>query len=664
MKQMLFLLAKKVKRKLKSYPKVELKRIVDRISTIEYVSFDVFDTLIKRNVQHHSDVFRLTQMWYYKETGIEIRDFKTKRINAERQARKQTSEEEISLKDIYACLNDELNVEQASLLMDIEIAVEQDVCCINPNIFPVYDWCIKNGKKVIIISDMYLPQPVVEKILHDNNINNYEKFYLSSSIRKKKRTGSLYKHVLDDLGIRGEQLIHIGDSIRSDYLKAKKEKLNVYPIPKYSSNIKRDHDNKIVVEDVFAYQCIRSFINNHTKNNESLYYKFGYENFGLLLYGFCKWLLTDLKNKRINKVFFFSRDGYVIKRAFDILNADNCIESLYLYVSRRSLRVPQIWISPELKDVVSTFPLPKLLTVEIFLQNLGLELENYVDILNKYNLSPTDIIKRNEILSSDSIINFYNDIKEKVIINSKNEYDLLLAYLNQNGFLGNVAIVDIGWHGTLQHFLTEIIKVSKLEAAMHGYYIGLATEAKHDLKLSGYVVDTNSSSNCCDSWKSFNGLIETLFLAQEGSTKKYKISENFSGVIPVLYEYEYLTEGEISPEAKYVKDIQDGAIDFVREFGQSKSMKSLEFHSSAAFRNIYLTGTSPTRHDLKLFSHFRFFQEKIDFLAMPKHLFFYLVHPNELIKDLYYARWKIGFMKKLLKLPLPYDKLYYLLRKL
>ena len=45
-------------------------------------------------------------------------------------------------------------------------------------------------------------------------------------------------------------------------------------------------------------------------------------------------------------------------------------------------------------------------------------------------------------------------------------------------------------------------------------------------------------------------------------------------------------------------------------------------------------------------------------LAAPRKVGYYLTHANQAKQDLSAARWKIGFLKRLAPLPLPYDRLY------
>ena len=50
-------------------------------------------------------------------------------------------------------------------------------------------------------------------------------------------------------------------------------------------------------------------------------------------------------------------------------------------------------------------------------------------------------------------------------------------------------------------------------------------------------------------------------------------------------------------------------------------------------------------------------------LAAPRKVGYYLTHANKAKQDLSAARWKIGFLKRLAPLPLPYDRLYAKMKK-
>ena len=100
--------------------------IKKEIDKYEYVSFDVFDTLIKRNVSHYRDIFTLTCLEYEKRTGKQINgNYEQKRIEAEEKAREKREDKEPNIHEIYEQMEIE---EDKNLLKQIEIELELAIC--------------------------------------------------------------------------------------------------------------------------------------------------------------------------------------------------------------------------------------------------------------------------------------------------------------------------------------------------------------------------------------------------------------------------------------------------------------------------------------------------------------------------------------------------------
>ena len=82
--------------------------------------------------------------------------------------------------------------------------------------------------------------------------------------------------------------------------------------------------------------------------NLSPYYQFGIDYFGPFLYGFTKWLYTSLKKAQIHRVYFFSRDGYMMDLAFQQLGYDAEFDTLcpfFTQKSETSVAVYNKWVS-------------------------------------------------------------------------------------------------------------------------------------------------------------------------------------------------------------------------------------------------------------------------------------------------------------------------------
>lgn len=641
--------------------KLDICKFKSKLYSFEYVSFDLFDTLLKRNIMRPVDIFKLL------EIKLKRKGFAECRINAEKKARNSSIYEEVTIKEIYNQFEG-ITEEEKNFFIKMELEMEYDLLTVNKSLQIVYQYCIQKKKKVFIVTDIYLPQKFIEKILTKLGFDGYCAIYVSSTKRKTKVTGNLFYLLLKEQNIFANQLIHIGDSKHSDYYIPQKlgiKSIHIQRYIKYSEYRlveKRKNDIRINI--------LNSFINNTIMENPGEYYRFGYERFGMLLWGFCKWLSRNLKENRIKDVYFFSRDGLIMKKAFDIFNENKEIKTHYLEVSRRSLRVPIIWKKTDYKQVMDIIITSKLIHIKTIFDNVGLDIREYIDKLNKYGFTVNNTFDASEIYNNISLQKLYNDILPDIISNSKNEYYNLKCYLKGQEFPEKFAIVDIGWAGSMQRYLKQTINLMGMDIDISGYYMGVApfctknTKLDPGLDLNGYLFDFNHNPEDCDTRSSFVGMFESLFLEQKGSVKKYIIKKD--GYIKTeRYPYEYEENDKLSFEAKAVMQIQDGALQFIKNIKSAKILNMFSYTPEELFSGIYKAGTNPSKQFLKMFGNFRFYDDGItEKLASPKKSYYYFLHPRHLMKDFLSCRWKIGFLKKMFKINLPYQMIYKLLLKL
>jgi len=178
----------------------DLERIKRCIDNYKYVSFDIFDTLIKRNVSRPVDVFEIVACEYERLYKVKINGFKNARILAEKKSRTLISNGECNIDDIYKYieLGDGIDIEK---IKKIELNIELDMCQQNKEFYKIYEYCVTKGKKIIITSDMYLKREYIEQILFNANINTYEKLFLSNEVKLNKHSGNIYPYILKELNI-------------------------------------------------------------------------------------------------------------------------------------------------------------------------------------------------------------------------------------------------------------------------------------------------------------------------------------------------------------------------------------------------------------------------------------------------------------------------------
>ena len=201
------------------YSYYDNKRIKNIMNKCDVISFDLFDTLVKRKCFSADKIFE--ELGKYVFDTYRIEGFKKIRIDTEKQVRKFHNE--VTIFDIYESMIIPETAKEDILKKEIEIELENIE--IKESGFRLYLEAIGLGKIIVITTDMYLPRNVIEDILNSCNYINYSRLFLSSEIGKRKRTGDLYRYLrqtFDDSTI----IMHIGDSFYSDYVKAIFNRIN------------------------------------------------------------------------------------------------------------------------------------------------------------------------------------------------------------------------------------------------------------------------------------------------------------------------------------------------------------------------------------------------------------------------------------------------------
>ena len=613
------------------------------INKYEYISFDIFDTLVTRNLVDNKDVFKFVQEYYnLNYNNRKEKDFYKKRILAEKEARMHSLNEEISIEEIYSFLDIDIN--EKNILFEIEKELEYKLCEKNKCGYQLYKYAFSKNKKIIIISDMYLDRETIEKILKKNDIQYY-KLFISSESKLTKSTGNLYKFVLNELKINPKNMLHIGDNLKSDYLNPKKLGINCIRIKnKKIKNIKEfgDKENKI-------YNIIEKFINNKIGDNKEYFWNKGYECFGPVLYSYIKWLEENFKKQKYDNILFLSRDGYLMQKAFKIINSD--IETKYFYASRRALIVPTIHKYKDLSEILENNSFPKKMKIESFFKKIGIDKDN--EILNKCGYELDKYIKAEEL--RDFIKDIPVELKNEIYSNSKKEYNNFMLYLTKNKIKNKIAIIDIGWNGNMQQALCNMLNNISDNKEIDGYYMGVNpnSDKKDKYKMHGFLFEKNREELYLKE-KYFNALFELIFLGHHGSVKRY--GDNSIE----FYDYEY--ENDETKDLIY--SFQDGALTFIKDFEQAEISKYIRINENVGFYNMSCLGNYPDKTDVNEFGKLSFYDEEISKLVDNKNLGYYIIHIKQLKNDFNYSKWKPGFLKNLFKVKFDYLKFINLLYKI
>ena len=307
--------------------------IYEEIKKHDIISFDIFDTLLIRPYIKPTDLFLHIEKLY------KIKGFHKNRIMAEKLARgKYIDYEDITLNQIYEEIDDKYK-----LFKEIEIELEERILTIHKENKEIYDYALSLGKKIIIVSDMYLPKEVIEKILIKNNYTNYYKLYLSSDLMLTKASANLYKYIINDLRVKPSTIMHLGDNYHSDFENPRLYGIDAFFIEKIiniflKNNIRaekllHENENNIGVSIMLGLSALSCF-NKNDKNKENNYRRnFRFIYGGPAVFSYMNWLKKQIIKENIKEVLFVARDGYSLKKVFDIIKPEY-IKTHYIYAPR------------------------------------------------------------------------------------------------------------------------------------------------------------------------------------------------------------------------------------------------------------------------------------------------------------------------------------------
>jgi len=512
----------------------ELKLAIEQNKVI---AFDFFDTIVYRNVSpKHVHYMWANRMINFFELDLKVEKLVKIKFQSMRLAKfnnlRHGYDKEYDYKQMSSILYNRIKpnvdiIEFYEKSMLIEESIEKEVISISTDFLDIFKLCNLLKKKIIIISDFYLPSRVLKNILQEHKIEiDVKDIYVSCDFKRTKDSGNLYKEVIKSLKIDPKEMLMIGDNQKSDFENSKKNGCNGYwhKCDEQIQFYKKFHDDIETITKDASDLYNRDWIQN--RNEPYSYLTFALFPFIEQLY--CK-LIKDGKKD----VFFFSSEGELYKKLFDDYqmianNGVKKINTFYMCVSRHSTLLPSIFGMEKkyFEKIYQNYPDMKLYH---FLKNLGLE--NNSELREEF---------KNELDKDETISDFENSqVFDKLLSSVIFERECMkLANEQRTNFIGYVDnfgvdiktsglnIVDIGYNGTTQD---NIYKIYNSEVNITGYYMMLYTEKVKNpcSKKVGILYDENLEDKSKKDVIAYNSsVIEVILRASHGSIDSYLARDN------------------------------------------------------------------------------------------------------------------------------------------
>ena len=187
-----------------------------RIDNAKVVSFDIFDTLLFRKVNTPETVFDLVGRHFG------IHGFRKLRMNEQNEASRRAHAAygwpHADMDQIYEVLAEhtEIPVDWKEV-KEFEIQTERDALVANTEMLEFFSYAKEAGKRVIIVSDMYLTADILDRILRERGFEGYDCLYCSADEHKAKFNKELFELVAQREHVPYADILHIGAHMCSGY---------------------------------------------------------------------------------------------------------------------------------------------------------------------------------------------------------------------------------------------------------------------------------------------------------------------------------------------------------------------------------------------------------------------------------------------------------------
>jgi FMN phosphatase YigB (HAD superfamily) len=517
--------------------------VEDAMDASELISFDVFDTLLRR------PFLRPTHLFDCIARDVGDGDFAYKRCLAEASARrKYKGAIDVSLDQIYEFLEHKPVPE---LECEGRLLVPRDEIC------AVLRMARAKGKKVVAISDMYWPKSALGELLIRHGIA-VDDLIVSSTDGAAKFDGSAFRLAATRHGVTLNSILHFGDNAEADFAVPARLGMRAVLVGNWTPG-------GMVCELTDALVARLAGNGSHASSTvgaaiRDLRFQYGHQDFwrdlgryhvGPLIYGFAHWLNEMVERKSIEHLIFVARDGWLPFKVFGALN-QQC-RSSYAYLSRAVLVQAALEKLPEvaLRQLVSGVPAP----VSDYVGRIGALREELLPLaLQAFGGDP--VIGKE--VDRRKLSELFRRHRGLIAEHGREALSCLRDYLDELGAFDSperLAFVDIGWSGTGAALLTELFpEAQRWQYLFWGTLEGFqAPNVNHSAQFFQFGEPWHHrvlAFECIE-------VVEFFFTSAEQSAISLKRTSD--GVHPV-----FSGEGEAWPERKAIANaIEAGVIECV-----------------------------------------------------------------------------------------------------
>jgi predicted HAD superfamily hydrolase len=454
-------------------------------------------------------------------------------------------------------------------------------------------------------------------MLRQAGADGWDSLFVSNSIGIRKDSGQLYDHLNDHYKIHPDEFLMIGDNERSDvqipsdrgshlvhFLRPTEIARGTPRLGPLVNLLEKraDLDEELTFGSVLLHNF--SPIAYPEFDPSSLFSvtpeNVGYSLVGPLLVSFSQWLLEKSRDDTVDRLYFLSREGKLMKEVYDAWTIDkpDAPQSEYLVISRRCSSLAALTSFEDILEIarVTYFPntLERLLSTRFGIRLSQEKWGQISDALSVDSNSKIEI-KDKKIGNLEGVLHL---LQGDIYHQAQRERRGLVQRLKELNIqeVNKPAVVDIGYGGSVQGHLNKV-----LGKQINGYYLLTDDRSCHVADRYDVIIRGCFGEN-------INGRMQAPFMFRNSFEVEKLLSSNEPQI--EFYEiengkavgrYRPLVPAEIQP-ANIRNQIHAGAVKYAQDLREIQRTLLPDFRPSVfvatSLMDAFFTNTSEAEKSL------------------------------------------------------------------
>lgn len=521
-------------------------------SACKLISFDVFDTLIKRRC-HPELVVR--------GAAVALRDALEESLDLDAilearhaayadlagQNARNGHDPETHLDELCAAWVERLlpdadaatRTRLAKLARNSEVQFERWACLPNPTLLQMCARLSDEGYRLIYVSDMYLGDDVVAELLERCGFGEFfSAGYVSGDHGALKRTGRLFQQVAGSEGLPPDAILHIGDDMLADGEMAEasgvssivvRDRVDLRQRRRAQFDLHRLRNDR-----EWAGVVAADYVASHDGHSYDMPYLMGRNLLGAQLASMLQYLIVYCLRHDIKRVYFLSREGLVLRAMYDsmVTDLDAALpRGDYLCVSRIASSYGAMGEHYGLREIIAASSANAHKSARRILAPLGFGDDELTLLANECGLHDLDAPARTDESPAFARLVGHPRVSEKTREVAQRGRAALRDYLRRHGFYDakRVALVDVGWGAQIQENLVLAVSDEDDAPEVHGMYLG-ANRLAAERRGAGLRIDSSLADETRYEWSAggafdFVQMYEISSRAPHGTVLGYREGE-------------------------------------------------------------------------------------------------------------------------------------------